>query len=118
MRCIFTSLVGAGFLALILWPAADLAAFTTLGGTLSQGQRSVRVYNNFADPTANDNDVEHPNFPGALGAEVSIWKACVEWSSRLYADGTGDPAQNGSLGSGGANFDTFSKACPNYSALS
>ena len=107
MRNILTSLVGAGLLALILWPASDLSAYTTLGGTLPQSERGVRVYNNFADPTANDNDVEHPNFPGALGVEVSIWKACIEWSSRLYADGTGDPAQNGSLGSGGANFDTF-----------
>ena len=51
MRNILTSLVGVGLLALILWPASDLSAYTTLGGTLPQGERSVRVYNNFADPS-------------------------------------------------------------------
>jgi len=93
--------------AALIWPAGELAAFSTIGGSLSQSQRDFRVYNNFSDANSNENTVEHPNFPGALGAEMSIWKACVEWSSRTYSDGTGDPAQNGSLGSGDADFDPY-----------
>ncbi|MCH2104384.1 MAG: M10 family metallopeptidase domain-containing protein [Planctomycetes bacterium] len=107
MRSLVPPIFSLALLAQLLVPAGDLVAFTTIGGSLSQGQRDFRVYNNFADPGANENDVEHPNFPGALGAEMSIWKACVEWSSRIFADGTGDPANGSALGSGGADFDPY-----------
>ena len=65
----------------------------------------MRVYNNFTDPTANDNVTPDVNFPGAIGAPLAIWKACVEWGSVLHGNGNGDPSQLGGLGSGGANFD-------------
>ncbi|MCH2105221.1 MAG: M10 family metallopeptidase domain-containing protein, partial [Planctomycetes bacterium] len=107
MRSLFAPLSCLALLAQLLLPAAEVAAFTTIGGSLSQSQRDFRVYNNFEDPSTNENDVPHPNFPGAQGAEMSIWKACVEWSSRAYADGTGDPANGSALGSGGADFDPY-----------
>lgn len=81
------------------------SAFTLTGISLSPDQRDFRVFNNFADAAANDNQVPDPNFPGAQGAVLAIWKAGVEWGSRLHADGQGDPHQPGDLGSGGANFD-------------
>ncbi len=81
------------------------SAFTLLGHKLPPGQRDFRIFNNFADASANDNQVPDPNFPGAQGAVLAIWKAGVEWGSLLHADGEGDPHQPGDLGSGGANFD-------------
>jgi hypothetical protein len=81
-----------------------LRAFTTIGGSLDLDQRHVRVFNNFADPTANDNTTPHPSFPGALGAEQALWKTVVEWGSLPHGDGSGDPTQP-NLGDGGANFD-------------
>ena len=80
-------------------------AFTIVGTGLGPDQRDVRVYNNFTDPSANDNVTADPNFPGALGAPLAVWKACVEWGSTLHGSGDGDPSQAGDLGSGGANFD-------------
>lgn len=81
------------------------SAFTLLGHKLPPGQRDFRIFNNFADASANNNQVPDPNFPGAQGAVLAIWKAGVEWGSLLHADGEGDPHQPGDLGSGGANFD-------------
>jgi len=75
------------------------------GWSLNLNERSFRVLNNFTDPTANSNTVPDPNFPGATGATLALWKACIEWSSALHGDGGGDPTQPGGLGSGGANFD-------------
>ncbi len=80
-------------------------AYVIVGTGLAPDQRDVRVYNNFTDSTANDNVTPDANFPGALGAPLAIWKACVEWGSTLHGDGNGDPAQPAGLGSGGANFD-------------
>ena len=71
----------------------------------SDPQRDFRVYNNFSDAQANDNTDPDLNFPGATGAVLAIWKACVEWSSELHGDGGGDPHQPFDIGSGGANFD-------------
>ncbi len=79
-------------------------AYTLLGGSLPLNYRDFRFYNNFADPTANDNKTPNANFPGSHGAEMSAWKAAMEWSSRKYADGKGDPTQ-AQIGDGGANFD-------------
>ncbi len=79
-------------------------AYTLLGGSLPLNYRDFRFYNNFADATANDNKTPQKNYPGAKGAEMSAWKAAMEWSSRKYGDGTGDPTQ-AQIGDGGANFD-------------
>ncbi|HVS19020.1 MAG TPA: matrixin family metalloprotease, partial [Planctomycetota bacterium] len=98
------ALSALGFAALLLIPS-ELAAFTTTGESLGVLARDVRVFNNFADPEANDNVTPHPNWPGATGATLAIWKGVAEWSSRLHGDGSGDPSQPGDVGSGGANFD-------------
>jgi hypothetical protein len=76
-----------------------------LGWSLGLDQRDVRVFDNFADPEANDNTTADPNWPGYTGAELAVWKAVVEWGSLLHGDGSGDPTQPGDLGSGDAEFD-------------
>jgi hypothetical protein len=83
------------------------AAWSTIGGNLGTGQRDYRVFNNFTDAAANNNNVPHVNFPGHQGAVMSIWKACAEWASVPHAgNGLGDGlASNPVIGSGGANFD-------------
>lgn len=97
-----------GAAALLLGPAPDSEAFTTLGGgTNGLTQRDFRVFNNFADGQANNNTTLDPdNFPGWTGATRSIWKAAVEWGSFAHGTGDGDPTQ-GQIGSGGANFDFY-----------
>jgi len=80
--------------------------YSTIGGSLGHGQRDFRIYNNFSDSAANNNQTPDDQFPGYQGAVMAIWKGMVEWGSELHGDGSGDPHQNGSLGSGGANFDT------------
>ncbi len=97
--------VPAVVLAAWLLAPAPVPAFDLLGGELGLAQRHARLFNNFADPSANDNLSPHPNFPGQTGATVAVWKASVEWGSELHGDGAGDPLQPGDLGSGGANFD-------------
>ena len=98
-----------GVLAVVLSLDPAAVGYSLLGGTLPLSQRDFRVYNNFLDPDANDNITPHANFPGALGAVMSIWKAAAEWESRRYADGDGDPLQpifaGFGLGDGNANFD-------------
>ncbi len=90
-------------LATLLATAAP-AAFVIAGPPLGIDQRDVRVFDNFADPSANDNTTPHPQFPGFTGAELALWKAVVEWGSEPHGSGAGDPTQP-VLGSGGANFD-------------
>jgi hypothetical protein len=75
--------------------------------SLSTAQRHFRVYDNFTDPTAHDNTVPDTNFPGYQGVTMAVWKAALEWGSRLHGNGQGDPSQPGGLGSGGANFDAY-----------
>ena len=94
-------------LALILLLPAKSGAYSTIGGMLDLNQRDVRIFNNFTDLSANDNATPDPNFPGAYGAELAVWKGVVEWGSTLFGDGSGDPSQPGGLGSGGANFDAL-----------
>jgi hypothetical protein len=106
IRNIVLSAVTLGCASLLLTPTESVG-FSTIGGALGQGQRKFRVFNNFTDAQANNNITPHPNFPGADGAEMAIWKGCIEWSSLLHADGDGDPHQPFGLGSGGANFDPF-----------
>ncbi len=93
----------AGAATLVAPGTAD--GYTLTGWSLDLTQRTFRVFNNFSDPQANSNQTPDPNFPGATGATLALWKACVEWSSRLHGDGNGDPTQPAGLGSGGANFD-------------
>jgi hypothetical protein len=102
-RVMMLALVG-GCTAAILYPAHS-RAYALLGGSLRLGQRDVRVFDNFTNPEAHDNTTPDPNFPGASGATLAIWKGCIEWGSELHGDGNGDPTQPGGLGSGGANFD-------------
>jgi hypothetical protein len=94
-----------GGAALLLAPPPS-RAFSKIGGTLDETQRDVRVHDNFLDASANDNLVPSMQFPGASGAELAVWKAIVEWGSRLHGDGSGDPLTN-PLGDGGANFDAL-----------
>src|SRR5262245_46302447 len=95
-----------GGAALLFAPLRSSQAFTKIGGNLGETQRDVRVIDNFADPTADDNATPSSQFPGYTGLELAIWKAVVEWGSQLHGDGTGDINGN-TLGSGGANFDAF-----------
>ncbi len=106
-----TRLFARGVLAAVaLGLAAKLAPVATSSSapaseTLGLGQRDVRVYDDFGDVVTTVGAGEHPSFPGASAVELAIWKAAVEWGSRLHGDGQGDPHQPGGLGSGGANFD-------------
>jgi hypothetical protein len=99
----FFALTGA---ALLLAPLRPSAAFDKLGHSLNKANRDVRVFDNFLDPTANNNTIPDAQFPGHVGLELALWKAVVEWGSQLHGDGSGDPLSN-PLGSGAANFDAF-----------
>lgn len=90
--------------AAILIPAETLVGFTTIGGSLSLDQRDFRVFDNFGDSTANDNQTADSQFPGYTGAAMALWKGAVEWSSIAHGDGSGDSTQS-QLGGSGANFD-------------
>jgi hypothetical protein len=98
-----TSLALLGGAWLLLPTRGD--AWVIIGSGLNTTQRDFRIYNNFTDASANNNVTPNANFPGALGAPMAIWKACVEWGSQLHGNGDGDPSQPFGLGSGGANFD-------------
>jgi hypothetical protein len=88
----------------LLFGTETSRAFDTIGGSLSQAQRDVRVFDNFTDATANNNVTPDDNWPGYTGVELSIWKGASEWASQLHGGtGAGDPLQT--VGSGGANFD-------------
>jgi hypothetical protein len=95
----------ASLAALVLLAPPSAWAWVPTGWSLDVTQRDVRVFNNFTDSQANDNQTPDANFPDRFGAEMAIWKATVEWGSELHGDGQGDPGQPGGLGSGGANFD-------------
>lgn len=97
--------VAALSLGTVLMTPGTTEGYSLIGGSLSQNQRDVRVYNNFTDNAANNNQTPDDQFPGYQGAVMAIWKGAVEWGSEIHGDGTGDPHQNGGLGSGGANFD-------------
>ncbi|MBA2556484.1 MAG: matrixin family metalloprotease [Chloroflexi bacterium] len=90
----------------MLMPLEQAEGFSTIGGNLNHTKRHLRAYNNFGDFNANSNQTAHPNFPGALGAPMAIWKGAVEWGTK-HADGTGDPHQTTTLGSGNSNFEPF-----------
>jgi len=96
--------LGLGLGAALLLPSEQATAWSTIGGSLNHNQRDFRIYNNFTDSTANNNQTPHPQFPGYQGADMAIWKGCIEWSSVAHGNGSGDSTQS-VLGSSGANFD-------------
>ena len=94
-----------GAATVLVAPSESAVGFTLTGDALGVGQRDYRVFNNFVDPTANDNTGTKIMFPGATMAEMAIWKGNAEWGSTLHGTGQGDPSQ--SVGDGLANFDTL-----------
>ena len=97
--------VALGVAASLLSFTPETEGYSTLGFQLGIGQRDFRIFNNFTDAGANNNQTPHAQWPGYQGATMSIWKACVEWNSMLHGNGNGDASQSGDIGSGGANFD-------------
>ena len=93
-----------GAAALMIAPRS-VEGFVLNGNSLALGQRDVRLYNNFADPTANNNAATKIQFPGYIMAEQAVWKGTVEWGSTRHGTGQGDPIQM--VGDGGANFDAL-----------
>ncbi len=96
-------IVVTGALALL----SGARGFELQGGMLDLTQRDFRIFNNFNEVEANDNQVPDPDFPGALGAELAIWKGVAEWGSQAHGTGGTDPLQSDGIGSGFANFDAF-----------
>lgn len=108
MRTSINALLAASALALGIWALPGQArSYTLLGGSLDLGQRDFRFFNNFNDPSANSNTVADPDFPGAIGAELAVWKGAAEWNSRLHGHGGTDPNQPDGIGSGDSNFESF-----------
>ncbi len=92
--------------ALGLLLPAHSAGYLVFGDRLDLSQRDFRIWNNFTDPEANSNTTPDPDFPGATGAELAIWKGVAEWGSRAHGSGRSDPTQ-AQIGSGASNFDAF-----------
>jgi len=73
--------------ACALLAAPSLRSFALNGGSIGIAttgngyQRDVRIFDDAADPTANDNATPDPSHPGALGAALAVWKATRAWSS-------------------------------------
>lgn len=108
MRRSLNTLLALGAIGLGIWVLpGESTGFTLLGGSLDLGQRDYRFFNNFTDPSANSNTVPDPDFPGALGAELAIWKGAAEWNSRLHGNGGTDSYHPDGIGSGASNFDSF-----------
>lgn len=81
-------------------------AYNVFGDTLDLTQRDFRIWNNFTDPEANGNLALDPDYPGATGAALAIWKGVAEWGSSPHGTGRTDPTQ-AEIGSGASNFDAF-----------
>ncbi|MFO0980474.1 MAG: hypothetical protein U1E76_01810 [Planctomycetota bacterium] len=85
-RKVTSAAAGLAILALVVIPG-PLFAYKLLGFSLSIGtggtgyQRDFRLWNNFADPSANNNGTPDSNYPGTLGASMSFWKAGDVWNS-------------------------------------
>ena len=100
-------LVALGAAAVLLAPAKQSYGFSKLGGALNVGsERDWRTHRVWADASANNNQTPDSNYPGWQGADMALWKAAAEWGSRPHGNGAGEPTQ-GTIGSGGANFDFF-----------
>jgi len=67
----------------------SLRGFTTIGGSLGVAttgngyQRDVRIQDNSTDPQSHDNNVPDASHPGALGAQLAVWKAAQAWNSNV-----------------------------------
>ena len=96
-----------GLAALVVLPSRQVAAFTTIGGSLPLDQRHFRIFNNFSDAATNNNQTPEPDIPGSLGAVLCLRKAAYEWNSVAYGSGTSDPLQSQLGGETDANFDYF-----------
>jgi len=107
-KALFASLA-LGTAAVMLSPEPS-QGFALLGHQLNLNTRDFRVFNNFNDGSANNNTTPHVDYPGATGAVMAIWKACVEWGSAPHGTGTGDSTQS-IIGSGTSNFE------PTYQGL-
>ena len=92
--------------AALLWAPGRSEAYAVFGDTLDLAQRDYRIFNNFSDPEANDNQVPDADYPGSFGAELAIRKGVAEWSSVVRGSGRTDPTQE-AIGSGASNFDSF-----------
>ncbi len=103
IRNLFLPSIALGATFLMMTPA-ESTGFAVLGHSLAPLQADFRIFNNFLDAQANNNNVEHVNFPGYSGAVSALWKGAIEWSSGPHGDGSGDPHQ-GILGSGNSAFD-------------
>ena len=79
------ALVGGA--ALFLVPTAT-DAYAVLGFSLGLSQRDFRIFNNFSDAQANNNQTPHEDYPAYQGADMAFWKAAVEWGSSRHGTGT------------------------------
>ena len=79
---------GLALAAALLAPAERAEGFTTLGFSLGQSQRDFRVFNNFADAGANDNQTPDPNFPGYFGAVMAIWSRALRSTLPAFVRGS------------------------------
>jgi hypothetical protein len=84
--------IALGAAALFILPEQS-EAYSLLGFSLGVGQLDVRVFNNFSDPSDNNNQTPNPDFPAYFGADMAIWKGAQEWSSEQYGAAFTDPHQ-------------------------
>jgi hypothetical protein len=104
LRTLVLPALAVGIGAALLLPSESVG-YSTIGGSLSQSQRDFRIFDNFGDSQANNNTTPDANWPGYTGAELAIWKGCVEWASVAHGPtGAGDPTQT-AVGGSDANFD-------------
>ncbi len=79
--------LAAALVAAVIAGPGVVRAYNLLGGSLGVAtsnngyQRDFRVFNNFEDVGANDNNVYDAVFPDAYGAVQAIWKAGYAWAS-------------------------------------
>ncbi len=79
---------GLAVAGMLVTPSTGVG-FTTIGGSLgiqdaatgNGYQRDVRIFNNAADSQMNNNTTPEAAYPGALGANLSVWKAADGWAS-------------------------------------
>jgi hypothetical protein len=90
-RSRLVTILSLGGLAALCAPGLTLA-YVLLSPPVSLGistsgngyQRDVRLFNSFADATANDNQTPDPQYPGALGAFMAVWKGAQAWNSDTF----------------------------------
>ncbi|MFT5050793.1 MAG: hypothetical protein ACI8QZ_002198 [Chlamydiales bacterium] len=106
MRFLSLVLPVIGMGAVVVLSASQGTAFQLNGEVLDLGQRDFRIFPNFTDATANRNMEPDPDYPGASGAEMALWKGVAEWGSGPHGSGLSDPSQE-QVGSGASNFDVY-----------